>query len=353
MRGRDEQQRQLISYVNLEERVPADHPLRKIRGLVDGVLGAMNEQFRDLYARRGRPSIPPERLLRALLLQIFYSVRSERMLMEQLEYNLLFRWFVGLEIDEPIWNHAVFSKNRSRLLNEEVAQDFFARVTQLAEGFMSDEHFTVDGTLIEAWAGQKSFQRKDGEGPKDGSNFHGEKRRNDTHASTTDPEARLYKKSQGQEAKLSYLGHIVIENRNGLIREVMATQADGQAETDAALLMAAKLAQAGKRVTLGADKAYDRKDFVQTVRELGVTPHVAQNNKTRKSAIDGRTTRHEGYRMSLRKRWLVEKAFGWMKQTGGLKKVKLRGLDKVGWLVTYTAAAYNLLRLKTLREQCA
>jgi transposase len=353
MRGRDEQQRQLISYVNLEERVPADHPLRKIRGLVDGVLGAMNEQFRDLYARRGRPSIPPERLLRALLLQIFYSVRSERMLMEQLEYNLLFRWFVGLEIDEPIWNHAVFSKNRSRLLNEEVAQDFFARVTQLAEGFMSDEHFTVDGTLIEAWAGQKSFQRKDGEGPKDGSNFHGEKRRNDTHASTTDPEARLYKKSQGQEAKLSYLGHIVIENRNGLIREVMATQADGQAETDAALLMVAKLAQAGKRVTLGADKAYDRKDFVQTVRELGVTPHVAQNNKTRKSAIDGRTTRHEGYRMSLSKRWLVEKAFGWMKQTGGLKKVKLRGLDKVGWLVTYTAAAYNLLRLKTLREQCA
>jgi transposase len=353
MRGRDEQQRQLISYVNLEERVPADHPLRKIRGLVDGVLGAMNEQFRDLYARRGRPSIPPERLLRALLLQIFYSVRSERMLMEQLEYNLLFRWFVGLEIDEPIWNHAVFSKNRSRLLNEEVAQDFFARVTQLAEGFMSDEHFTVDGTLIEAWAGQKSFQRKDGEGPKDGSNFHGEKRRNDTHASTTDPEARLYKKSQGQEAKLSYLGHIVIENRNGLIREVMATQADGQAETDAALLMAAKLAQTGKRVTLGADKACDRKDFVQTVRELGVTPHVAQNNKTRKSAIDGRTTRHDGYRMSLSKRWLVEKAFGWMKQTGGLKKVKLRGLDKVGWLVTYTAAAYNLLRLKTLQEQCA
>jgi len=353
MRGNDQNQATLISYVSLEERIAPEHPLRKVRALVDQLLKSMDGEFAGMYSRVGRPSIPPERLLRALLLQIFYSVRSERLLMEQLDYNLLFRWFIGLEIDEPVWNHAVFSKNRERLLNEEVAQQFFARVNELAAGFMSDEHFTVDGTLIEAWAGQKSFQRKDGEGPKDSGNFHGEKRRNDTHASTTDPEARLYKKSQGQEAKLSYLGHIVIENRNGLIREVMATQADGQAETDAALLMAAKLAQGGKRVTLGADKAYDRKDFVQTVRELGVTPHVAQNNKTRKSAIDGRTTRHEGYRMSLSKRWLVEKAFGWMKQTGGLKKVKLRGLDKVGWLVTYTAAAYNLLRLKTLEEQCA
>jgi len=353
MRGNDQNQASLISYVSLEDRIAPEHPLRKVRALVDQLLKSMDGEFAGMYSRVGRPSIPPERLLRALLLQIFYSVRSERLLMEQLDYNLLFRWFIGLEIDEPVWNHAVFSKNRERLLNEEVAQQFFARVNELAAGFMSDEHFTVDGTLIEAWAGQKSFQRKDGEGPKDGSNFHGEKRRNDTHASTTDPEARLYKKSQGQEAKLSYLGHIVIENRNGLIREVMATQADGQAETDAALLMAAKLAEGGKRVTLGADKAYDRKDFVQTVRELGVTPHVAQNNKTRKSAIDGRTTRHEGYRMSLSKRWLVEKAFGWMKQTGGLKKVKLRGLDKVGWLVTYTAAAYNLLRLKTLEEQCA
>lgn len=326
MRGNDQNQASLISYVSLEERIAPEHPLRKVRALVDQLLKSMDGEFSRMYSRVGRPSIPPERLLRALLLQIFYSVRSERLLMEQLDYNLLFRWFIGLEIDEPIWNHAVFSKNRERLLNEEVAQQFFARVNELAAGFMSDEHFTVDGTLIEAWAGQKSFQRKDGDGPKDGGNFHGEQRRNDTHASTTDPEARLYRKSQGQEAKLSYLGHIVIENRHGLIREVMTTQADGQAETDAALLMAGRLAQRGKRITLGADKAYDRKDFVRTVRELGVTPHVAQNNKNRKSAIDRRTTRHEGYRMSLSKRWLVEKAFGWMKQTGGLKKVGSSGI---------------------------
>lgn len=353
MRGRDEQQGQLISYVNLEERVPTDHPLRKIRGLVDGVLGEMNEQFGNLYARRGRPSIPPERLLRALLLQIFYSVRSERMLMEQLEYNLLFRWFVGLEIDEPIWNHAVFSKNRTRLLSEEVAQNFFARVTQLAAGFMSDEHFTVDGTMIEAWAGQKSFQKKDGSSKPDG-DYRGERRKNDTHESKTDPDARLYRKSKGQEAKLSYLAHAVVENRNGIIRKVMVTTADGQAECDAALLLTEELAGEQKRkLTMGADKAYDRADFVQTVRELAVTPHVAQNNKNRKSAIDGRTTRHAGYKISLAKRWLVEKPFGWCKQVGGLRKVKLRGLGKVSGLVVFTAAAFNLLRLKNLQETCA
>ncbi len=355
MRGNDSQQSSLISYVSLEERIAQDHPLRKIRQLVDGLLRSMDGEFARMYAQVGRPSIPPERLLRALLLQIFYSVRSERMLMEQVDYNLLFRWFIGLEIDEPVWNHAVFSKNRDRLLNEKVAQQFFARVNELAAGHMSDEHFTVDGTLLEAWASQKSFQRKDQDGarPKDGSNFHGEKRKNDTHESKTDPEARLYKKSSGQEAKLSYLGHLVIENRHGLIREVMSTQADGHGEADAAILMAAKLVRSGQRITLGADKAYDRKDVVKTLRELGVTPHVAQNNKHRRSAIDGRTTRHQGYGMSLSKRWLVEKAFGWMKQTGGLKKIKLRGLDKVGWLVTYTAAAYNLLRIKTLQEKCA
>jgi transposase len=355
MRGNDTQQSSLISYVSLEERIAQDHPLRKIRQLVDGLLKSMDGEFAKMYAQVGRPSIPPERLLRALLLQIFYSVRSERMLMEQLDYNLLFRWFIGLEIDEPVWNHAVFSKNRDRLLNEKVAQQFFARVNELAAGHMSDEHFTVDGTLLEAWASQKSFQRKDedGKGPEDRSNFHGEQRKNDTHESKTDPEARLYKKSGGQEAKLSYLGHIVIENRNGLIREVMSTQADGHGEADAAILMAAKIVRSGKRITLGADKPYDRKDVVNTLRELGVTPHVAQNNKNRSSAIDGRTTRHKGYGMSLSKRWLVEKAFGWMKQTGGLKKIKLRGLDKVGWLVTYTAAAYNLLRIKTLQEKCA
>jgi transposase len=352
MRGSDLHQADLISYVNWEERVAKTHPLRKLREIVNDLLKEMNSEFAAMYKHTGRPSIPPERLLRALLWQIFYSVRSERMLMEQLDYNLLFRWFVGLEMDEPVWNHAVFSKNRERLLNEEVARSFFTHVTELARDYMSDEHFTVDGTLIEAWASQKSFQPKDGSGDGDGTNFHGEQRKNDTHESKTDPEARLYKKSHGQEAKLSYLGHIVIENRNGLIREVAGTQAHGQAEVEAALSMAERIAKPGQRITLAADKAYDRKDFVKTVRGLGVTPHVTQNNKGRRSAIDARTTRHEGYRISLSKRWLVEKAFGWRKQTGGLKKSKLRGLDKVEWLVTFTAAAYNLLRIKTLQEQC-
>ena len=353
MRGNDHQQANLISYVNLEDRIAADHPLRGIRQLVDQILQAMDSDFAVMYSEVGRPSIPPERLLRALLLQIFFSVRSERLLMEQMDYNLLFRWFVGLEIDEPVWNHAVFSKNRDRLLNEAVAKEFFRRVLGLAKSYMSDEHFTVDGTLLEAWASQKSFQRKDGGGSNDGGQFHGEKRSNETHESKTDPEARLYKKSRGQEAKLSYLGHIVIENRNGLIRETLTTQADGQGETDAAILMAQALARPGHRITMGADKAYDRKDFVQTVRELGVTPHVAQNDKNRRSAIDGRTTRHAGYLVSMGKRSLIEKAFGWMKLVGGLKKVKLRGLDKVGWLFTYCAAAYNLLRIRSLQEQCA
>ncbi len=256
------------------------------------------------------------------------------MLMDQLDYNLLFRWFIGLEIDEPFWNHAVFSKNRERLLNEEVAQQFFTRVNELASEFMSDEHFAVNETLIAAWAGQKSFQRKDGNVAQVGGNFHGEKRSNETHESKTDPESRLYKKGNGQEAKLSYLRHIVIENRNGLVREVMSTQPDGQAETDAALLMATKIARTGKRVTLDADKAYDRKDFVTTVHELGVTPHVAQNNKARRSAIDGRTARHEGYRMSLSKRWLVEKAFGWMKQTAGTEEDQTAPTGQ-GWMAGY------------------
>jgi transposase len=351
MRGHDEKQGQLISYVNLEERVAAEHPLRKIRALVEGVLAEMSPRFETLYAATGRPSIPPERLLRALLLQIFYSVRSERLLMEQLDYNLLFRWFVGLEMDEPVWNHAVFSKNRDRLLNEALAQEFFARVTALAEGYMSDEHFTVDGTLLEAWAGQRSFQKKDG--GDNGGDFHGERRKNDTHASTTDPEARLYKKSAGQEAKLSYLGHVVIENRNGLIRAAMTTAADGQAECEAAILMAAEIATGKRPITIGADKAYDRNDFVEAMRRMDAVPHVAQNDKGRRSAIDGRTTRHAGYAVSLKKRWLVEKVFGWLKQTGPLRKLKLRGLDKIAGLVAFSAAAYNLLRLKNLRENCA
>ena len=358
MRGNDDQlQDGMFSYVSLEERIPATHPLRGVRKLADAVLAEMSKDFDGMYAKVGRPSIPPERLFRALLLQVFYSVRSERLLMEQLDYNLLFRWFVGLEIDEPVWNHAVFSKNRDRLLNQEVAQQFFGKVKARAEGLMSDEHFTVDGTLIEAWASHKSFQRKDG-GDKPGSgasgNFHGEKRTNDTHESKTDPEARLYKKASGQEAKLSYLGHVLVENRNGLIAAAMTTQADGLAERDAALLLLDGVCkQRGRRITVGADKAYDTKDFVSTVRELRVTPHVSQNTANRHSAIDRRTTHHPGYEISLSKRWLVEKPFGWLKQIGPLKKVKLRGLAKVDWLFVFSCAAFNLLRIPKLREQCA
>jgi transposase len=355
MRGDDAQlQTGMFSYVALEDRVPADHPLRPIRKLVDQVLVKMSKELGALYSEIGRPSIPPERLFRALLLQVFYSVRSERLLMEELSYNLLYRWFVGLEIDDEVWNHAVFSKNRDRILNQEMAQSFFAQVKAQAKGLMSDEHFTVDGTLIEAWAGQKSFRRKDGDDkPGNGANFHGEKRTNDTHASKTDPEARLYKKSAGQEAKLCYLGHAVIENRNGLIAAAMTTLADGTAEREAALLMADELTGRKKRITLGADKAYDTQDFVNTVRELGATPHVMQNNTNRRSAIDGRTTRHPGYAISLSKRWLVEKPFGWMKQIGPLKKVKLRGLDKVDWVFVFSCAAFNVMRIPKLRVQCA
>ena len=325
--------------------------------MADAVLVEMSKDFDGLYAAVGRPSIPPERLFRALLLQVFYSVRSERMLMEQLDYNLLFRWFVGLEIDEPVWNHAVFSKNRDRLLNQEVAQGFFAKVKAKAQGLMSDEHFTVDGTLIEAWATHKRFQRKDGgdqPGGGAGGSFRGEKRTNETHESKTDPETRLYKKAAGQEAKLSYLGHVLVENRNGLIAAAMTTQADGMAERDAGLLLLKDLPRpGGRQITVGADKAYDAKDFVDTARELGVTPHVMQNTSNRRSAVDGRTTRHPGYAISLSKRWLVEKPFGWLKQIGPLKKVKLRGLAKVDWLFVFSCAAFNLLRIPKLREQCA
>jgi transposase len=353
MRGDDQQlQTGMFSYVTLEDRIPGDHPLRGVRKLVDAVLAGMSKDFDGLYSQMGRPSIAPERLLRALLLQVFYSVRSERLLMEQLNYNLLFRWFVGLEIDDPVWNHAVFSKNRDRLLNQDLAQTFFAHVKAQATGLMSDEHFTVDGTLIEAWAGQKSFRRKDDdEAGGGGGDFHGELRRNQTHASSTDPEARLYKKSAGQEAKLSYLGHTLVENRNGLIAAAMTTQADGRAERDAALLMLHELTreQSG-RITAGADKAYDTRDFVNTVRELGVTPHVARRQN---GAIDERTSRHTGYAISLSKRWLVEKPFGWLKQIGSLKKVKLRGLAKVDWLFVFSCAAFNLIRIPKLRARSA
>src|SRR5215831_15234688 len=308
MRGDDQQQSGMFSYVSLEERVPQDHPLRAIRKLVDEVLRAMAKEFEGLYANTGRPSVPPERLFRAVLLQIFYTVRSERLLMEQMNYNLLFRWFVGLEMDEPVWNHAVFSKNRERLLNQEVARAFFRRVLAQAKPHLSDEHFSVDGTLIEAWASQKSFQKKDG-GDDEPGQFRGEKRSNDTHESKTDPEARLYRKGHGQEARLGYLGHVLMENRNGLIVNAMLTQADGTAERDAALLMMyrqwrnRRQRARGGPMSVGADKAYDTRDFVQTVREMHIRPHVAQNsNRAGGSAIDGRTTRHTTYRVSQSKR---------------------------------------------------
>jgi transposase len=339
----------VFSYVSLEQRVPAYHPLRKIRRLVDQVLKEMSPQFGKLYAEVGRPSIAPERLLRALLLQIFYSVRSERLLMEQLDYNLLFRWFVGMTMDEEVWVPTVFSKNRERLLKQSIAESFFQRVLKLAQPHLSDEHFTVDGTLIEAWASQKSFRPKDGDSG-GGETFHGQKRRNQTHASTTDPDAKLYRKSSGSEARLSYLGHTLVENRSGLIVGTYLTQADGHAERDAALLMLwAKRKKIRKRFTLGADKAYDTQDFVKALREMNITPHMAQNDRTRSSAIDGRTTRHAGYRISQAKRYWVEKPFGWMKTVGALRKVKFRGRDKLWWLFTFTAAAFNLWRIPKLQ----
>jgi len=343
----------MFSYVSIEERVPPDHPLRAIRRLVDQILAKMSKRFDKMYADNGRPSIAPERLLRALLLPTFYSIRSERMLMEQLDYNLLFRWFVGLEMDEPVWNHAVFSKNRERLLNEAVAREFFGEVIEQAKPHLSQEHFTVDGTMIEAWASQKSFQRKDGEDDDSPgrASFHGDKRTNATHASKTDPDARLYKKSRGSEAKLSYLGHVMVENRHGFIVEAMLTQADGTAEADAAILMADAMRKKrrGQRFTLGADKAYDSRDVVSTLQAMNITPHVAQNNKNRRSAIDGRTTRHRGYAMSQSRRPIIERAFGWLKTVAGMRKVKLRSLEKVSWLFQYAVAAYNLWRIPRLR----
>ena len=362
MRGDERVQDGMFSYVSLEQRVPADHPLRAVRKLTDAVLRSLSAELDSLYAESGRPSIAPEYILRALLLQVFYSVRSERLLVEQIDYNLLFRWFVGLGMDDAVWNHAVFSKNRDRLLSSVVAQRFFAEVNRQAKRYMSDEHFTVDGTLIQAWASQKCFRSKGGSNDGDGTDFRGQQRTNQTHASTTDPDARLYKKSYGKESRLSYLGHALVENRNGLIAAAMVTHADGYAERDAALLMLADKQQGRtRRITVGADKAYDSKDFVRTARELNVTPHVARNDKTRSSNLDRRTTRQPGYAVSLSRRWLIEKGFGWLKQTGPLRQVKLRGLEKVDWWFVFSCAAHNLIRLPRLiaqppgrlREQCA
>ena len=356
MRGDDHEPDSMFSYVSTEQRIPKEHPLRAIRTLVDDVLHDMSREFDRLYAAIGRPSVPPERLLRAQLLQIFYSIRSERLLMEQLDYNLLFRWFVGLAMDEPVWTPTVFTKNRDRLLTQEIARSFFQRVVERAHGLMSDEHFTVDGTLIEAWASQKSFQRKDGGTDGDGRNFRGQERKNDTHASITDPDARLYRKSNNAESRLAYLGHLLIENRHGLIADAMATQADGRAERDAGLLMLHAQWQRAPwhRRTIGADKAYDVREFIEVTRELGATPHVTQNlARPGGSAIDARTTRHPGYAMSQHARPRIEPAFGWLKTIAWIRKVKLRGLANVDWLFVFASAAFNLIRLPKLLPRAA
>ena len=346
----------MFSYLSPEERVPAKHPLRPIRLLVDDALKSLSADFSRLYSAYGRPSIPPEKLLRALLLQVLYTVRSERMLMEQLEYNLLFRWFVGLNMDEAVWVPTVFTKNRDRLLEGDVAEKFFQLVLTQARvvDLISDEHFSVDGTLIEAWASHKSFQRKDEPTPppEDPGNptvdFHGEKRSNDTHESTTDPDARLARKSGGHEAKLAYCGNVMIENRNGLVVDTELLQCNGTAERDAAMLMVERV-EGTERITVAADKAYDTKDFVSEMRGMDVTPHVSQNTKRPGgSAIDGRTTRHEGYQVSQRKRKRIEEVFGWIKTVGTLRKTRHRGLETVRWVFTFTATAYNLVRMRNL-----
>jgi transposase len=357
MRGQDTQQSAMFSYLAPEQRVPVTHPLRPIRGMVDVALKALSASFDEIYSAYGRPSVPPEKLLRALLLQVLYTIRSERMLMEQLEYNLLFRWFVGLNMDEPVWVATVYTKNRDRLLEGDIAEKFFAQVLQQARDadLLSDEHFSVDGTLIEAWASQKSFQRKDGsdQKPKDDPgnptvNFHGEARSNQTHQSTTDPDARLARKSGGHEAKLAYLGNVMTENRNGLVVDTETLQCNGTAERDAALIMTEAL-PGTQRVTVAGDKGYDTKDFVQEMRGMHATPHVAQNTKrSGGSAIDGRTTRHAGYQISQQKRKRIEEVFGWLKTVGMLRKTRHRGLLKVGWVFTFAAAAYNLVRMRNL-----
>ena len=354
MRGDDAGQAAVFSYISPEQRVPKDHPLRPLLAIVNEVLGRMSPLFDELYSHTGRPSIPPEKLLRALLLQVLYTIRSERMLMEQLDYNLLFRWFVGLNMDGVVWDATVFTKNRDRVLGGEIAEVFFQEVLAEARrrGLLSDEHFTVDGTLIEAWASHKSFKPKDHDDSDEGGSnpsvdFRQQRRKNDTHASTTDPEARLYKKSKGAEPKLCYMGHLMIDNRHGLATNACVTIASGTAEREAAVKMAGEIGGMG-RVTLAADKGYDTRDCVQQLRDRNVTPHVAQNDTNRRSAIDRRTTRHPGYEASQKKRKLVEQIFGWAKTVGLMRKTRHRGTERVDWMFIFTAAAFNLVRMRNL-----
>lgn len=361
MRGDEDQEPYIWSHVSMEDRIPADHPLREIRKLTDSVLRGLDDQFEKLYSGRGRPSIPPEYLLRALLLQVLFSVRSERQLMEQTNYNLLYRWFIGLSADDPVWNASVFSKNRDRLMKGGIADAFFRGVLEIADdrGLISEEHFTIDGTLLEAAASLKSFQKKDSAQPSDSDDdpgnpsvsFHGEKRSNKTHESTTDPDARLFRKGRGKEARLSYMGHILMENRNGLAVMAGVTHATGTAERDAAQIFAADLRQKNdrKRITLGADKGYDVQSFVDSLKDLRITPHIAQNNTRRRSAVDNRTARSRSYAISQKKRKLVEEIFGWQKVVGLCRKLRFRGPDRVGWIFRFSTAVYNLLRIRNLQ----
>lgn len=347
MRGEMDAQPEMFSYVDLEARIPSQHPIRRIRGIVDEALIELEPAFAEMYSDRGRPSIPPEQLLRAMLLQILFTIRSERLLMERIDYDLLFRWFVGLGIDDAVWNHSVFSKNRDRLMGYNVDELLFEAIKSqaYAKQLLSRDHFTVDGTLIEACASIKSFKPKDGSGgDDDGENFHGQRRSNETHASTTDPDSRLYRKGKGKEAKLNYMGHIVTENRNGLIVGASVSEAGTSQEwTEAIKLLAGQSVRPGQ--TVGADKGYDVSNFVGPCRELGFTPHVARRKYSR---IDARTTRHAGYEISQRKRKQVEEPFGWMKNVGLLRKLRHRGRENVGWLFRMTATAYNITRLKGL-----
>ncbi|MGH8525601.1 MAG: IS5 family transposase [Gammaproteobacteria bacterium] len=363
MRGEDAKSTSMFSYVALEDRIPADHPLRDHRKFLDTVLRELSPRFEAIYSRIGRPSIPPEQLLRALVIQLLYTIRSERLLMEQLHYNLLFRWFVGLGIDDPVWVPTVFSKNRDRLLEGDIAKAFLAEVVEEANrrNLLSDEHFTVDGTLMEAWASQKSFKPKDTEPPAEteppaGGNgdrnpdvdWHKQKRSNETHASTTDPDARLAKKGQGQEAKLSYQGNVLMDNRHGIVVDAEAVIVGGTTEVDTALAMLDRLPESGRRRTVAGDKGFDQQRFVSESRERNITPHVAQNTKNRRSAIDGRTTRHSGYNVSQIRRKLIEQGFGWGKTIGLLRQLRHRGCDRVDWVFTFTTAVYDMVRIRTL-----